>query len=227
MANLTPTPDENADVFQWDGQTPLIGGSPTAPLNRQAQALLNRIAGVKATLTTAIATVASAAQSAQDAVQLFLGYRQLAQIQRFSTGAFASGTTRFNYDNTVPLSNEGDQYLSVTIPPQDANSTLTVKVLLNFGINVSATAAVALYVDDETEARAVTAKTLPNNGDSAGQMLLSFSMVAGSTSPKTFKVRAGILGAPVGTFSINGLPNLGATFGGKMISSIEVKEYLP
>jgi hypothetical protein len=47
MANLTPTPDENADVFQWDGVTPLLGGGPTAPLNRQAQALLNMIAWLK------------------------------------------------------------------------------------------------------------------------------------------------------------------------------------
>lgn len=51
MANLTPTPEENADVWQWDGVTPLAGGSPTAPLNRQAQALLNRIAFLRNEIT--------------------------------------------------------------------------------------------------------------------------------------------------------------------------------
>lgn len=59
MANLTPTPEENADVMQWDGVTPLAGGGPTAPLNRQAQALLNQIAWVKEQiigLATAIST---------------------------------------------------------------------------------------------------------------------------------------------------------------------------
>jgi len=48
MADLTPTPDENAAVWQWDGETPLLGGPSTAPLNRQAQALLNRQAWLKA-----------------------------------------------------------------------------------------------------------------------------------------------------------------------------------
>ena len=60
MPNLTPTPEENADVWQWDGVTPLAGGSPTAPLNRQAQGLLNRIAWVKQAVADLAATLSTA-----------------------------------------------------------------------------------------------------------------------------------------------------------------------
>lgn len=61
MANLTPTPEENADVMQWDGVTPLAGGGPTAPLNRQAQALLNRIKWLRDHMLSVSDTNAAAA----------------------------------------------------------------------------------------------------------------------------------------------------------------------
>ena len=62
MANLTPTPEENADVWQWDGGTALLGGAPTTPLNRQAQALLNR----QAWLRNEVARVEGVADDAAD-----------------------------------------------------------------------------------------------------------------------------------------------------------------
>lgn len=56
MANLTPTPGLDA-VPAWDLVTPLQGGGPTAPLNRQAQALLNRTEYLRLGLQTAGADI--------------------------------------------------------------------------------------------------------------------------------------------------------------------------
>lgn len=45
MSNLTPTPDDTEVIPAWDTSTPLLGGDGTAPLNRQAQSLLNKLMG--------------------------------------------------------------------------------------------------------------------------------------------------------------------------------------
>lgn len=68
MADLTPTPDENAAVMQWDAATPLKGGTSTDPLNRQAQALLNRLAWLKNKVLEVENLAGSASDAAADAV---------------------------------------------------------------------------------------------------------------------------------------------------------------
>lgn len=101
MANLTPTPEENADVWQWDGETPLAGGSPTAPMNRQAQALLNRLAWLKNRIAEAFDAIADALSDAagfantaeSNAKNASLGFAQTLQ------NMLASRTFNFTYYN--------------------------------------------------------------------------------------------------------------------------------
>lgn len=183
---------------------------------------LSALATVPTVVATAIEAEGAAAVAA--AGTLDRQYRQVAQIATFQTGAFASGTGRIPLDNTIPQSSEGDQYLSVTLTPEDSGSTLDIEVVMSCGTNVSTTAVAALFRDSGANALATTCSTMPLSADGAFELTLQFSVTAGSTAATTFKVRAGAGG---GTFCINGFPNGGALFGGASCSRIKVTEYLP
>jgi hypothetical protein len=149
--------------------------------------------------------------------------RRVAQVQTYTTGTSATGTTIIPFDNTIPQNTEGDQYMSVTITPTSTTSTLEVTVVLFGSFSVSSTITAALFRDSTAAAVAAGGehKTTPTG---LAQITFNYQVVAGSTSATTFKVRAG--GQLAGTFTFNGASGV-QYLGGVMASSITVKEYLP
>jgi len=149
--------------------------------------------------------------------------KRVAQIQTYQTGAVATGTGTFNA-NAVPQQTGGDQYLSVSIAPTDAGSTLLILVncfLSNSsnGNNVVA----ALFQDSGADALVATAQ-YQNVATGLVQVSLSHIVTAGSTATRTFKVRCG--GSAAGTTTFNG--SGGSQFlGGVACSRITVLEILP
>lgn len=151
--------------------------------------------------------------------------RRVAQIQTFQTGAVATGTTLIPFDNTIPQSTEGDQYMSLAFTPQNASSTLEIEVLWN-GSNNGAGGfymAAALFQDSTANALCV-ASTSTFQANAPIALPFRHVMTAGTTSATTFKVRAGAIN--VGTTTFNGF-NAGQLFGGVMASRITITEYLP
>lgn len=145
----------------------------------------------------------------------------LVQSVSGSSSAVATGTTTIPFDDTIPQSTEGDQYLSVAITPKSTTNTLIIQVTMMLSNSVLNDLSVALFQDATANALAATNQTI-----SAGfvtTMNLQFKVAAGTTSATTFKVRAG--GSGAGSTTLNGVGGTTRRFGGVASSIITILEY--
>lgn len=161
--------------------------------------------------------------SATQALVETMPARRLAQVQTAQTGTVATGTTRIPFDNTIPQITEGDQYMSLVFTPTNAASILEIDVLAMTSSSVVNNMILALFQDAVTDALKATCAYL-GAATATTPIPLKHSMVAGTTSPITFRVRIG--GSLAGTTTFNGQGGAGL-FGGVANSIITVKEYLP
>lgn len=150
--------------------------------------------------------------------------RRVAQVVNTTTGAVATGTTAIPYDDTIPQITEGDEYMTRAITPTNQSSTLEINVVL-FGSHSAASSylTACLHQDAIANALAVGNVFMPT---ATGPVEISFKYVvsAASLTARTYRVRAGSQAA--GTFTFNGSSGT-RFFGGVMVSSITITEYLP
>lgn len=152
--------------------------------------------------------------------------RQIAQIVTFQTGTVATGSTQIPADDTIPQQSEGDQYMSLSITPRNAASTLEIDVVFYSAITTTSGLITTAALFKDSGANAIAAGVHYGNGSSNydGPIIIRHMVTAGSTSAQTFKIRAGV--NTTGTLTFNG--HLGAQFyGGVMASRMTIKEYLP
>jgi hypothetical protein len=135
--------------------------------------------------------------------------------------------TAMPYDDTIPQSTEGNgPYLSTTITPKSATSTLVVTAVMN-GIAVEAVGqfAMALFKDSETDARAVSNYYIGTIHEPQGPLVIQYKMTSGSTSATTFKIRAGRGSGANGWSFNNGDSNVAVyTYGSVVASCMTVEE---
>lgn len=138
------------------------------------------------------------------------------------TGAVATGTTVMPFDDTIPQNTEGDQYMTLGITPTSATNKLEIEVVINLAFGNSATnTTAALFQSGSAGALAAVAAEASTNNNCMTNLKLTYTMLAGSTSPLTFNVRAG--NSAAGTTTFNG--ETGARrLGGVMASSIVIRE---
>lgn len=140
------------------------------------------------------------------------------------TGAVATGTNTMSFDDTVPQITEGDEYMTRTITPTGSANTLKIEIVVFLSHNANAgNMQVALFQDAISDALAVGTVLFDNNA-SMLSIVLKHTMTAGTTSPITFRVRAGNSGG--GTTTFNGVSG-NRRHGGRMASSITVTELRP
>lgn len=149
------------------------------------------------------------------------GSSYIAQIVNSESGAVATGTTVIPFDNTIPQNTEGTQFLSVSITPKSATSTLQIDVTIFASATTTPWIIVALFQDSTADALASVA-TFVNLSTTGATITFRHTMTSGTTSSTTFKVRAGPSG--VATLTVNGQSG-GRIFGGVAASSITVTEY--
>lgn len=140
-----------------------------------------------------------------------------------STGALASGTTLLPYDDTIPQNNEGDQYLTLAITPTSATNILKIHVVLLLSNSQANSLTVALFQDSIANGLAATTSYISASNEFLTVPLI-YSMVAGTTSSTTFKVRAG--GFTSGTTYLNG-STANRKFGGVAMSYMSITEIKP
>jgi hypothetical protein len=145
------------------------------------------------------------------------------QIVTTQVGTLATGTTLVPFDNTIPQSTEGDQYMTLAITPTNVNSTLEIDVLWCGGNSGGNYLAVCLFQDSTANSLAASWNAGFQNNTPIS-ISLKHLMTAGTLSATTFKVRCGGIGA--GTTTFNGFSG-NQLFGGVMASRITIKEYLP
>ena len=151
-----------------------------------------------------------------------LGYQSVVQVVNVQTGAVATGTTVMPSDDSIPQSNEGDQYMQLAISPQSASNKLKIEVVWFGADAASNTHTLALFQD--STANALAAVELNATADWRTVDNFSHYMTAGTVSETTFKVRVGSAASTTTTF--NGLSG-GRKYGGVAASSITITEYTP
>lgn len=107
-----------------------------------------------------------------------------------SSTSDTNSTSAIPIDNTIPQNTEGEEYLTITVTPKHASSTLVIEFV--GWVDADGTAAVTLACFVDSTANALSAMTVVvdalNRGRSA---TLKFSTSAGSTSSRTYKIRYG------------------------------------
>jgi hypothetical protein len=142
------------------------------------------------------------------------------QVVNFHTGATASGTTQIPSDDTIPQITEGDQYMSLSITPQNANNYLKIDVVFIGTASVTARVTAALFQDSNVNALAAAGVISDTGQGYQAPNCFSYYMNAGTTSPITFTVRAGADNPA--TIDFNGVS--GRQYGGVCASSITITE---
>lgn len=178
---------------------------------------------VPATLVAAdVATQAeldaeAAARAAADALKLAGDVVQVANTQ---TGAMATGTTVMPNDDTIPQITEGNEYMTLAITPTNASNILLIEVVAHFASSAAQNFNAALFQDATANALAASEQFFGSTGSLYG-MKFTHRMVAGTTSPTTFRLRAG--GNNAGTTTFNGVSGT-RVLGGVMASSMTITE---
>jgi hypothetical protein len=140
------------------------------------------------------------------------------------TGASSSGTTLIPYDDTIPGSSEGDEYMTQAITPTNAAHDLYISVTVFGSVDATDYMCVALFKNSDSDALAADAVYI-DSGTASDTLHFVYKMTAGTTSAITFKVRAGRSSG--GTFRFNGRTSTGRIFGGVAASSIIIEEIVP
>lgn len=131
-----------------------------------------------------------------------------------------SSTVLMTDTDTPPTITQGTEITSVIITPKSASNLLWIQAR-TLGYNTTAqTQQIAVFKDAITNAVAASQHYSWGAGGSIVNTLNHF-MVAGSTSPITFSLRAGAMGT--GVMAVNGSSG-GAVGGGTMKSGIHITE---
>lgn len=143
------------------------------------------------------------------------------QIVNATFSAVATGTTVIPSDDTIPQITEGDEYMTLAIVPKSATNILVISANVLLSNSVTAALVVALFQDATANAIAV-AGSFDSTATAMMSIPLTYTMVAGTTSSTTFRIRAG--GNAAGTTTFNGQA-AARRFGAITKSSIVITEY--
>ena len=147
------------------------------------------------------------------------GVRQI--VSSAVSGVFTGFTLMLSND-TVPLSSAGTQFMTATITPQSATSSLLVTATVGlYYLSAVGTVVSALFRDSTSAAIAASGQGV---GVSIGMsQVLRVIVASGSTTATTFKLRMGpTSGTPTLTF--NGFSG-GRYFGGVCASVMTIEEF--
>lgn len=147
---------------------------------------------------------------------------RVVQVQKYETGAVATGTTVMVQDDNIPQNTDGDEYMSFSITPTNASNILKIDVVLNCAHSVGGQHMMSLFQDTTADALATVANL--QSGNDFNQLKLTHYMTAGTTDSTTFKVRSGSVSG--GTMTFNGKTGT-RYFGGTSASSLTITEIAP
>jgi len=151
-----------------------------------------------------------------------VGSGSVVQTVSFQTGAVATGTTMIPNDDTIPQITEGTEFMTLAITPKSATSKLIIEVAACVSCSSVAGVIVTLHQDSTANASATGYWVCPI---AVHYNVVSFkhTMISGTTSTTTFRVRVGPTAA--GTITFNGQSGA-RILGGALASSIVIQEVL-
>lgn len=148
---------------------------------------------------------------------------QVVQSVRLVDGAVATGSTVIPFDDTIPQSSEGDQYMSLALTPQSALNLIEVRAVGFFASSIIDNWIAALFRDTGADAVRAMSSRSQAAGSPFAPANLEYRIVAGAVATTTFKLRAGP--ASAGTLTFNGSV-AGRRLGGVFNSRMEIQEIM-
>lgn len=143
------------------------------------------------------------------------------QVQYVRNAAVGNSVVVLPFDDTVPQITEGSEIMTLAITPVSAANTLLIEVVLYVSNNTGVANGAALFQDASVNALSAAAASQFGVANGIAPLVFSHRMSAGTTSPTTFRVRAGP--SSTVTMTINGVSS-GRIFGGVYASSITITE---
>ena len=143
------------------------------------------------------------------------------QIVTTQTGAVATTATIFPEDDTIPQNNEGGEFMTLAITPKSSTSRLLITAQVFGSVSSGTRWGIGLFKDSTANALSF-ASTFVNDATSMSSCYIEHSLISGSTSEQTFKIRAGSVQTSA-TFTFNGQGG-NRKFGGTILSSIHITE---
>lgn len=144
------------------------------------------------------------------------------QVASTNFSAVATGTTTIPADDTIPQITEGTEFMTQTITPKSATNTLIIEATITASHTGVDFFIAALFQDATTNAIAAVADYGAAVATGTQNLFLRYTMVAGTTSSTTFRVRLGTPSANTVTF--NGQSG-GRLFGGITLSNMRITEH--
>ena len=144
------------------------------------------------------------------------------QRQSVINGEMATGSTLIPADDTIPQSNEGDQFMSITFTTKSASSKIDVDVVAYVSSNDTVGIWGALFLDSATSAFAVGVVHMGSQGP-VNPFVINTTIDSPGIGSHTIKLRLGSGNSGSG-LTFNGAGSA-RKMGGKFSSTIRIKEY--
>lgn len=162
------------------------------------------------------------ANGALGSVNASLANGIVCQVVRTNFSSAATGTTTIPSDDTIPQITEGTEFMTQAITPKSATNILVIDVCIMLSSATSDRWLIAALFQDATANALAVGEAYEDIGTALDTICFRHTMVAGTTSSTTFRVRAGCNTAATMTF--NGASG-GRFFGATTKSSIVITEY--
>jgi hypothetical protein len=147
----------------------------------------------------------------------------IAQAVADTETAYTTLGTILPLDDTKPQITEGVGILDVAITPNNASSVLEIDFNGSFGGSTSLRVLAALFVDSTADALNVVGGIITNTNQHI-TLSMKFRVAAGSTSSRTYRIRAG---SDVALDAFLNGDSAGRQFGGVSTAILTVHEILP
>lgn len=153
--------------------------------------------------------------------------RVLKQYIVTATNLYDSTTSIFTGGDNIPQQSGGGLIFSTSVTPTNASSILEFEIEIWGGetSNVAEAFIAALFVDSTANSLAHGYGNLVGVMGAPSLCRFKYELTAGSTSARTYKIKAGLDGI-AGTFNLNGTGG-NRKGGGSLYSRMTIKEYLP
>ncbi len=158
----------------------------------------------------------------QQSVKAYVDAHGLVKSVIETTATVFNVSTQMPRDDSIPQNTEGDEILTVSITPTNTNNILRIAVDTLLGATASQPVDGSMAIFQDSTAGALAATTTSLAAGQVDSVSMRHSMIAGTTSSTTFKLRVG----PGSIFNVTVNGRNGARlFGGVAITRITVEEH--
>lgn len=151
-----------------------------------------------------------------------IGTGMVAQVVSTNFSAAATGTTLLPSDDTIPQNTEGTEFMTQAITPKSATNILVVEAVAFLSSGTAVKRLIVALFQDSTANALAAGESTTETATTSDTLSIRHTMVAGTTSSTTFKIRGGSDGAATITF--NGYGGV-RKYGGITLSNFRITEY--